>query len=298
MSIVKSFSVGSGDMFYIKHISKNFTIIDCYCDDDHNFARICSEIKAIPLSTDITRFISTHPDEDHIGGLDIFDEKVGITNFYCVKNQATKKTQSPSFNKYCDLRDRPKSCNLKNGLSRKWLNKEDDVRKSSGINCLWPITSNPDFKNALKNAKNGESPNNISPIITYSEEGGASFMWMGDLESEFQEKIKDLISWPKIDILFAPHHGRDSGKVPSYILERLKPRLIVIGEASSENLNYYSKYLTITQNSAGDIEFVCDDNYIHIYVSKENYTINKSIKPTYDVSKKMYCIGKLRVNKS
>jgi hypothetical protein len=29
MSIVKSFSVGDGDMFYIKHNSDNFTTIDC-----------------------------------------------------------------------------------------------------------------------------------------------------------------------------------------------------------------------------------------------------------------------------
>ncbi|CAM4346215.1 hypothetical protein COEX109129_19890 [Corallococcus exiguus] len=29
MSIIKSFSVGNGDMFYIKHNSDNFTIIDC-----------------------------------------------------------------------------------------------------------------------------------------------------------------------------------------------------------------------------------------------------------------------------
>ncbi len=29
MSIVKSFSVGDGDMFYIEHNSDSFTIIDC-----------------------------------------------------------------------------------------------------------------------------------------------------------------------------------------------------------------------------------------------------------------------------
>ena len=29
MSIIKSFSVNNGDMFYIKHESDNFTIIDC-----------------------------------------------------------------------------------------------------------------------------------------------------------------------------------------------------------------------------------------------------------------------------
>ena len=32
MSIVKSFSVGNGDMFYIKHNTDNFTTIDCFYD--------------------------------------------------------------------------------------------------------------------------------------------------------------------------------------------------------------------------------------------------------------------------
>ena len=34
MSIVKSFSVGNGDMFYIKHNSSSFTIIDCCLSDN------------------------------------------------------------------------------------------------------------------------------------------------------------------------------------------------------------------------------------------------------------------------
>lgn len=36
MSIVKSFSVGDGDMFYIDHNSDNFTTIDCCYSDDEN----------------------------------------------------------------------------------------------------------------------------------------------------------------------------------------------------------------------------------------------------------------------
>ena len=35
MSIVKSFSVGNGDMFYIKHNSDNFSVIDCSINDDN-----------------------------------------------------------------------------------------------------------------------------------------------------------------------------------------------------------------------------------------------------------------------
>ena len=35
MSTIKSFSVGYGDMFFINHGSDNFTIIDCYLDDEN-----------------------------------------------------------------------------------------------------------------------------------------------------------------------------------------------------------------------------------------------------------------------
>ena len=44
MPKVKSFSVGNGDMFYIKHGSENFTIIDCHLDIE-NKERIIKEIK-------------------------------------------------------------------------------------------------------------------------------------------------------------------------------------------------------------------------------------------------------------
>ena len=43
MSIIKSFSVGNGDMFYIKHGSDNFTVIDCYMHED-NEDKIIDEI--------------------------------------------------------------------------------------------------------------------------------------------------------------------------------------------------------------------------------------------------------------
>ena len=36
MSLIKSFSVGNGDMFYINHNSDNFTTIDCCLDYDES----------------------------------------------------------------------------------------------------------------------------------------------------------------------------------------------------------------------------------------------------------------------
>lgn len=274
MSIVKSFSVGNGDMFYIKHDTDNFTTIDCCYDCALNRTLIINEIAEASKSKGITRFISTHPDEDHIRGLKDYNSKFGIVNFYCVDNEATKDEESEDFEEYCKLRDGEHHFYLTKGCGRKWMNESDETRGSAGLFCLWPELSNKDYKEALKVAKDGESPNNISPIIKYSIADGATFLWMGDLETDFQEKIKTAVAWPKVDILFAPHHGRDSGKIPEDVLQKLNPKIIVIGEAPSRTLNYYNNYNTITQNSAGDITFECVDNKVHVYVSSNTYTVD------------------------
>lgn len=298
MSIVKSFSVGNGDMFYINHSSDNFTTIDCYIDDD-NKDRIINEISDKLKNKRITRFISTHPDDDHIKGLKKYREDIGITNFYCVKNQATKEDETEDFDEYCSLRDGNKHFYLEKGCGRKWMNREgeDDTGVkigSSGLFVLWPILSNQYFKEALEKAKNGESPNNISPIIKYSIENGVNILWFGDLEKEFMDNIKDELIIEKADIIFAPHHGRDSGKIPKEILDKIDPKLIVIGEAPSEYLNYYNGYNTLTQNTAGDITFNCNGKDIHIYASNENYHVD-FLKNKYKTNEYDYYIGTLEL---
>ena len=285
MSIIKSYAVHdengeSGDMFYIKHGSSNFTIIDC-CIVEDNRKRISDEIIQEKEGKCITRFISTHPDEDHICGLGYLDAKINLLNFYCVKNAATKQDPSNSFKYYCKLRDDvDKHYFVHKGCKRKWMNDNDETDGknygSSGINFLWPDVSDANFKEAQKLAADGKCYNNLSPIFTYSVKNGITVMWMGDMETDFQEKVKDKIDWPQVDVLFAPHHGRDSGKVPDDVLKKLKPQIIVIGEAPSKHLNYYSGYNTITQNSAGDIVFDCSGNRVHVYVSEDGYAYDTS----------------------
>lgn len=275
MSIIKSFSVGDGDSFYIKHGSDNFTIIDCNYDDN-NKVTIVDELISESSGKGIKRFISTHPDDDHIRGLDYLDSRMPILNFYCVKNEATKTEDTVDFTKYCELRDSSKKAfYIYKGCKRKWMNLSDNERGSSGINILWPDTDNEEFKDALQQAKDGGSPNNISPIIKYSLSEGATVVWMGDLMNEFLNKIKDDLELPKANIVFAPHHGRKSGRIPAEILDLLDPDIIIIGEAPSEDLDYYKGYNTITQNSAGTIILDCDTaNKVHIYVSNKNYSVD------------------------
>ena len=152
------------------------------------------------------------------------------------------------------------------------MNIGDEVRATAGLSVLWPNTANIHFIRALAECDAGESYNNTSAVIRYQLQGGASFMWLGDLETEFMENIYNDIDLSKTTVVFAAHHGRDSGKIPNRWLEKLDPQIIVIGEAPSRHLNYYTGYTTITQNRAGDITFDLEGNKVHIYASNQNYS--------------------------
>lgn len=271
MSIIKSFSVENGDMFYIKHNSDNFTIIDCYLKNN-NKDLIIQEIKEQSKTKTISRFISTHPDEDHFGGIHWLDDEIPILNFYVVKNKAIKSEDTESFERYCSLRDGKKAYYIEQGCSRKWMNISDNERGASGISILWPKLDNENFIDALDKCNNGESYNNLSAVIQYRLENGASVLWLGDLETDFMESIVDDIQLTKTTIVFAAHHGRNSGKIPDSWLKKLDPQIIIIGEAPSRHLNYYTGYQKLTQNRAGDITMELVDNKVHFYVSKSEYT--------------------------
>lgn len=271
MSLIKSFSVGNGDMFYIKHNTDNFTIIDCHINSD-NAEQTIEEIKVQAADKGISRFISTHPDEDHFGGIERLDAAFKIYNFYVVKNKAIKEDETVSFKKYCELRDGDTAFYISKGCSRKWMNVSDEKRQNAGISVLWPETGNEHFISALEAVeKNGAESNNISSIIRYATGDGVSVMWLGDLETEFMENIIDDVELQETTVVFASHHGRKSGKIPNSWLDKLKPKVIIIGEAPSRHLNYYSGYEKITQNHAGDITMDCIDRKVHFYVSSESY---------------------------
>ena len=154
------------------------------------------------------------------------------------------------------------------------MNVSDAESGSAGISVLWPDVTNETFQNARRDAENSDKPNNISPAIVYSLEDGVRALWLGDMENDYMAAIEDDIELSPVDILFAPHHGRKSGRVPKTWLDKLGPRLIVVGEAPSDELGYYSNYNTLTQNSTDDILFCCETGKIHVYVGSPSYSVN------------------------
>lgn len=270
MNKIKSFSVGNGDMFYISHKNGTFTMIDCNLTGERD-AEIIQDIRAASADADITRFISTHPDEDHFCGLELLDHFWPVKNFCCVNNNVAKPINTDSLKRYRELRDGGKAFYLYKGCSRAWMTDGDETRPSAGLEILWPNTSNPYFQAALADCNRGLSPNNISTVIRYQIDNGPSVMWLGDLETEFMENIRNDIELKKTTIVFAAHHGRDSGKIPNSWLRVIDPQIIVLGEAPSRHLNYYTGYRTIKQNSAGDITIYLQRDLVHFYVANHHY---------------------------
>lgn len=273
MSIVKSFSFPAGntrgDSFYIQHNSGNFTVIDCYLKDGDDAScrkdEIINEIVEKSRGR-VCRFISTHPDLDHFLGIEDLDRQWPITLFYVVANGINEDGGNRSLAKYIFLKNIT-DLYIQRGIYGPWLNQKDENNGSSGIEFHWPVLNNKKFQDALQAINEGRgNPNEISCVLTYSVGNGAKYMWMGDLSTEMQQEYYDTCSRhiPQVDILFQPHHGRETGAVPPELLEALNPQLIIVGNAPSQYIHYGDPDKTITQNEAGDIVFINGVGYVDI----------------------------------
>lgn len=276
MSIIKSYTFtegkNRGDMYYIADNSSNFTLIDCYLKvTDERKTNIIDEILNVSQNKKVLRFILTHPHDDHYHGIEELFKVWKTTNIYAVCTDVPKGVNDPSSIKCRELLQGKTTCQIEAGLKRAYLNRSGSHSTSSGIDFLWPKRNNPEFSDALQDASKGVGINDISPVILYHEHNNASFMWMGDMEVDMQTEFYNAChaQLKPVDILFAPHHGRKSGKVSKELLDILKPKIIVIGNAPSEDLDYYDSYDTITSNSAGDILFDANGSLVHIYAANE-----------------------------
>ena len=117
--------------------------------------------------------------------------------------------------------------------------------------------------------------NDLSYVLLYRL-GDKRIVFGGDSHDKTWEHI--LENWEAdvtdIDLLIAPHHGRDSGRSYDF-LDVLKPSLTFFGNARSEHLAYgdwYRRGLAIvTNNQANCIIADLSGWSLNIYVTNETY---------------------------
>jgi competence protein ComEC len=229
----------------------------------------------------IFRFIITHPDMDHLDGVrDLFDE-FQIQNTWDTANNE-EKDETNFFAGY-NVEDWQFYKRLRGGeiATTKRLElhsgNENDFWIKDYLKILAPLPALVDSAN-----EEGGDIHDLSYAILYTppKEGGGNWkiVFAGDTHDNSWEHILNNYEaeLKKIDVLFAPHHGRDSNRSYKF-LETLKPRLTLMGNASSEHLAYNSyPRIRITNNQAGYVILQITQAKISVYV--KNYDFARDFK--------------------
>ena len=226
----------------------------------------------------IFRYIQTHPDMDHMGGIKTLFSEFHPENFWDTENQ--KEIPEDSWSRaphsiddwqfYKRLRDgKPKNkpkrlTNLAGDRGQYWLCEGGD-----GLQILAPTQI------LVDTANNSGDYNDCSYVLLYRTDehrivfGGDSHdkTWEHILE-KYGDDVKE------IDLLIAPHHGRSSGRSYEF-LDVLRPKLTFFGNARSEHLAYgawNSRHLRfVTNNQANCMIVDASQKPMNLYVTNEAF---------------------------
>lgn len=240
-------NVGQGDAIFIQYQGYE-VLIDA--GENNMGTRVVDYIKP-KIQGDLDLVIATHPDSDHIGGMDTVLSQIKVDKIIDSGMNYTTQT----YNDYWNEVNRQ----VKNGAI---YTEDADMTLTFGNDLKFEIIETGD--------NNGSKNNNsvISKLIF----GNVSCLLTGDMESEVEKEILDRNL--KSDILKAGHHGSRSSSSNEF-LDKVMPQSALIsaglnnkyGHPHPETIsNYESRnipyYVTAT---AGDIVVTTDGN---------TYTIN------------------------
>lgn len=198
--------------------------------------------------------IGTHPDADHIGGLDKVIDHLPVTAIYMPKVQSNTKTFESLLQSIKNKGLKVKTA--KAGLS---FDLDDQVH----VDMLAP---------------NGtyENTNNMSAVVKVTY-GHTSFLLTGDAESESEKDMLASGADLHADVLLVGHHGSNSSTTLKF-LKQVQPKYAVIqvgkgntyGHPKSAVLNRLQKQgVEVYRNDQqGTITITSDGKSLHIVTER------------------------------
>lgn len=325
MGIFHYLNVLNGDCSIIQHPSGRVTVVDVYNAsiaqenislDQRAYLEVIAERanynqKKHPVNpinylkdfgiSEVHRFIVTHPDMDHIGGIKDFFDTFGPANFWDTDNTCEKDfdgVKGPhseeDWEYYKNLRDTdpqssPKRLTLYSGASGKFFNKnEDGDEGSDGLHVLAPT------KELVSHANECGDFNDASYVLLYRSAGGRILL-SGDSHDRTWEHILEnhADDIANVDLLIAPHHGRHSNRSYEF-LSIVNPALTFFGNASSEHLAYKAwsnRGLPIyTNNECGTMIVDTNSKPMSLYVTNETFARAENPYTFYSVAHKGYFV--------
>jgi len=252
----------------------------------------------------VFRYIQTHPDMDHMDGIEAFFSEFSPANFWDTENNKEIDSQnwngspyrSTDWDFYKHLRDtRPTSdptrLALSPGARGKYYNlNEDGVPAGDALYVLAPTAQLVQEANEL-----AQDYNRCSYVILYRSPGGR-ILFSGDSHDATWEYIlenhHDEVA--DIDVLMAPHHGRSSGRSYDF-LDVLNPTLTFFGNARSEHLAYsawnYRNLSFITNNQANCMVIDTSSAPMTLYVTHEHYARRVNPNTIYSTTFQAWYVG-------
>ena len=302
MARVHFLNVKEGDCTIIQHVSGRATMVDICCGNyieeprrglaiDETAVSIRGNFRMCEHPTNpvqyarqigierFWRFVLTHPDMDHMDGLDTLFREIGFDNFW----ETGVRREEPDFSERgCYRReDWDRYTRLCNGVgvttlhnlagSRfRFANKlEDGSGGGDGLYILAPDSS------LVTEASRSDDVNDGSYVLLYRSAGGRVLI-PGDAHDATWEYVLNNYEDDVMDcsVMIAPHHGRDSDRAFDF-LNRVRPKLTLFGCAPCQHLGYSAwsnrGLQVVTSNQAGNIVLDVNNGSIDVYVENGRF---------------------------
>lgn len=259
--------------------------------------------------TSIFRYIQTHPDMDHMDGIQTLFTEFRPINFWDTAN--TKKMPSENWNGspyresdwqfYKRLRDRnpqsnPKRLTLYSGdRGAYWTHGWTGEPGGDGLYVLAPTHE------LVASANNADNDYNRCSYVILYRIGNNRIVFGGDSHDKTWEHVLNhhKLDVTDIDLLIAPHHGRRSGRSYDF-LNILTPTLTFFGNARSEHLAYsawHHRGLSIvTNNQANCMVVDTSKTPMILYVTNQSYAQRVNQGTFYHNSFKAWYVGPITEN--
>jgi beta-lactamase superfamily II metal-dependent hydrolase len=328
MGIFHYLNVNQGDCSFIQHPSGHVTVVDvCNASktEDQTVLRKKALAEILGVSGNfnqkehpvnpiiylksfgvesVFRFILTHPDMDHMGGIADFFDVFAPLNFWDTANTCKKDFSGGGphdendWKFYVSMRDggsanTARRLTLCAGARGQYYNQsaEDGLGGGDGLYVLAPTA-------ALINGADESGNYNDGSYVILCRSAGGRILLAGDSHDRTWEHVLENYEDDvrNVDLLIAPHHGRKSDRSYDF-LDVVNPGLTLFGNANSEHLAYaawnYRGLRVITNNQANCV--VVDTNRFPMTGSVTNPRFAERVTSDtfYSPDFKAYYVGKI-----
>ena len=241
---VHHIDVGQGESIYIELPDGSDVLIDA--GKSNYGSTVVNYLKEQEKNIDIEYLIATHPDADHVGGMQEVFKELNIKNFI-YPTDAPHDTKT--WQNVLSLAD-SEGCTIKDSTPGTTFNIGGATMKF--------IQPSVDYRD-----------NNDDSVVTYLEYKDVNFMFTGDIEAEAE---KDMVAQNlviDVDFMSVPHHGSKGSSTEAF-LAKAKPEYAIVsvgadnsyGHPSVDALNRYNAIgsKVYRTDQLGDIVIKTDGN--------------------------------------